>query len=185
LDKRSAAPLLKRTQPAALGLQGGGSVFSPMRTVIDRLVNGVLAACLGGMTALVFASVLFRYVLNSPLTWTEELASLVFAWLTFVGAYVGFRTHSHIRIDTLTMALPGPVRQGIRRVTDAAVLLVLLIFVWQGFSLTLTTWSLEFPALQISRGYLYLSLPVGACLMLVAILLSWRARGSAPDQDGA
>ena len=29
--------------------------------------------------------------------------------------------------------------------------------------------------MEISRGYLYLSLPIGACLMLVAILLSSRS----------
>jgi len=143
-----------------------------MCSVLDRIVGGFLALIMGGMTVLVFSSVVLRYVLNSPVTWSEELASLLFAWLTFVGAYVGFRTHSHIRIDTLTMLLPAGVRSGIRRAVDAGVLLVLGVFIWQGFSLVTTTWSLEFPAMEISRGYLYLSLPIGACLMLVAILLS-------------
>ena len=146
-----------------------------MRTLLDRCINGILALIMGGMTVLVFSSVVLRYVLNSPVTWGEELASLLFAWLTFVGAYVGFRTHSHIRIDTLTIFLPAGVRSGIRRVVDAGVLLILGIFIWQGFSLVKTTWSLEFPAMEISRGYLYLSLPIGACLMLVAILLSSRS----------
>jgi len=81
-----------------------------MRTLMDRCINGILALIMGGMTVLVFSSVVLRYVLNSPVTWSEELASLLFAWLTFVGAYVGFRTHSHIRIDTLTMFLPAGVR---------------------------------------------------------------------------
>ena len=145
-----------------------------MRFVLDRIVGGLLALIMGGMTVLVFSSVVLRYVLNSPVTWSEELASLLFAWLTFVGAYVGFRTHSHIRIDTLTMLLPAGTRSGIRRTVDAGVLLVLGVFIWQGVSLVATTWSLEFPAMEISRGYLYLSLPIGACLMLVAILLSSR-----------
>ena len=81
-----------------------------MRSVLDRIVGSLLALIMGGMTVLVFSSVVLRYVLNSPVTWSEELASLLFAWLTFVGAYVGFRTHSHIRIDTLTMLLPPWVR---------------------------------------------------------------------------
>jgi TRAP-type C4-dicarboxylate transport system permease small subunit len=154
-----------------------------MRSVLDRIVGGLLALIMGGMTVLVFSSVVLRYVLNSPVTWSEELASLLFAWLTFVGAYVGFRTHSHIRIDTLTMLLPAGVRSGIRRAVDAGVLLLLGVFVWQGFSLVTTTWSLEFPAMEISRGYLYLSLPIGACLMLVAILLS--SRGDVGGRDNA
>lgn len=149
-----------------------------MPTLIDRLVGWVLAACLGVMTCVVFVSVVFRYILNSPLTWSEELASLLFAWLTFVGAYVGFRTHSHIRIDTVTMFLPATVRRGVLLLADVGVLFLLLVFIWQGFSLVATTWSLEFPAMEISRGYLYISLPIGACLMLGAILLSWCVKGS-------
>lgn len=156
-----------------------------MRILMDRFINGILALIMGGMTALVFVSVVLRYILNSPVTWSEELASLLFAWLTFVGAYVGFRTHSHIRIDTMTMLLPAGLRSGIRRIVDAGVLMILGIFIWQGFSLATTTWSLEFPAMEISRGYLYLSLPLGACLMLVAILVSSRrdAAGCGEDKE--
>jgi len=154
-----------------------------MRTLLDRLVHGLLALTLGFMTALVFVSVLFRYVLNQPLAWTEELASLCFAWLTFVGAYVGFRTRSHIRIDTLTMFLPPALRRAILLTVEGAVLALLAVFVWQGFSLTATTWSLEFPAMEISRGYLYLSLPLGACLMILAILLTRREPAGAPGEE--
>ena len=155
-----------------------------MRTLMDRFINGILALIMGSMTILVFSSVVLRYVLNSPVTWSEELASLLFAWLTFVGAYVGFRTHSHIRIDTLTMFLPAGLRSGIRRAVEAGVLVVLSVFIWQGFSLVTTTWSLEFPAMEISRGYLYLSLPIGACLMLVAILLSSRSDVGGRGKEG-
>jgi TRAP-type C4-dicarboxylate transport system permease small subunit len=119
---------------------------------------------------------------NSPLTWSEELASLLFAWLTFVGAYAGFRSRSHIAIDTLVVFLPKALRQRIPRVVDMVVLGVLGLFVWQGFGLCLTTWGLEFPAMEISRGYLYLSLPVGATLMIVAIAKRWR-EGGAQDRE--
>ena len=151
-----------------------------MPIVIDRIVGWTLAANLGFMTSLVFVSILFRYVLNRPLAWTEELASLLFAWLTFVGAYVGFRTRSHIRIDTLTILLPPSVRRAIRAGVDLCVLALLAIFIWQGLALTVTTWSLEFPAMEISRGYLYASLPIGACLMVLGILLTRRD----PDAAG-
>jgi len=145
-----------------------------MQKLLDHAIGWILAANLGCMTSLVFVSVLFRYVLNRPLAWTEELASLLFAWLTFVGAYVGFRTRSHIRIDTLTILLPPSVRRAVRACVDLCVLALLAIFIWQGLALTVTTWSLEFPAMEISRGYLYASLPIGACLMVLGILLARR-----------
>ena len=144
-----------------------------MPIVIDRIVGWALAACLGAMTCIVFTSVLFRYVLNSPLAWSEELASMLFAWLTFVGAYVGTRSRSHISIDTLVIFLPNRVRQALARLVDVGVLVLLVTFAWQGFRLTITTWDLEFPAMEISRGYLYASLPIAACLMAVALTQSW------------
>lgn len=153
-----------------------------MRTPLDRAVEWALATTLGAMTTIVFVSVIFRYVLNRPLAWTEELASLLFAWITFVGAFVGFRSRSHIALDTLVVFLPQEVRRGIARVADGAVLVILGLFVWQGVRLCNTTWSLEFPAMEISRGYLYLSLPVGAALMIVAVLEHRREAGAARRQ---
>jgi TRAP-type C4-dicarboxylate transport system permease small subunit len=142
---------------------------------MDRVVGWALAACLGTMNCIVFVSVVFRYVLNSPLAWSEELASMLFAWLTFIGAYVGIRSRSHIRIDTLVVFLSPTLQRRLNRLADLGVLLLLLVFMWQGFSLTLTTWSLEFPAMEISRGYLYVSLPIAACLMIIALILGWGA----------
>jgi TRAP-type C4-dicarboxylate transport system permease small subunit len=156
-----------------------------MRTPLDRAVHWALATTLGAMTTIVFVSVIFRYVLNRPLAWTEELASLLFAWITFVGAFVGFRSRSHIAIDTLMVFLPERARRATQRVVDAIVLCVLGLFVWQGTRLCLTTWGLEFPAMEISRGYLYLSLPVGATLMIIAIVEHWHDSRRAPAADAA
>lgn len=156
-----------------------------MQTLIDRFVGWGLAVCLGAMTCIVFVSVVYRYVLNSPLTWTEELASLLFAWLTFIGAYVGFRTRSHISIDTLMIFLSPAVRGGVARLVDICVLLLLVLFVWQGIKITVTTWSLEFPAMEISRGYLYLAFPIGAALMAIGIVESWRKPSAEAREEGS
>ncbi|MBP2672295.1 MAG: TRAP-type C4-dicarboxylate transport system, small permease component [candidate division NC10 bacterium] len=156
-----------------------------MRSLLDRVVGGVLALILGVMTILVFASVVLRYVMNSPVTWSEELASLLFAWITFVGAFVGFRSRSHIAIDTLVVFLPRTARRAIGRMADVVVLCVLGLFVWQGVRLCVTTWGLEFPAMEISRGYLYLSLPLGASLMIVAVVEHWRDARRTPGADDA
>ena len=144
-----------------------------MQTLIDRLVGWALAACLGVMTCIVLINVLTRFVVNIPLVWSDELASLLFAWLTFVGAYAASRSRSHIAIDTLVIYLPPTIRRGLARLVDACVLLLLALFAWLGARLTLTMWSLDFPAMEISRGYLYIALPVGAILMILAMFQHW------------
>ncbi len=145
-----------------------------MRSILDRAVNGFLALVLGAMTVLVFGSVVLRYVLNSPVTWSDELAALLFAWTTFVGAYVASRSRSHIAIDTLVIFLPPIVRRCLAKCVDGCVILLLALFVWQGVKMTMTTWSLELPAMEISRGYLYLAFPVGAGLMAIGMIQRWR-----------
>jgi len=39
--------------------------------------------------------------------------------------------------------------------------------------------------LEISRGYLYLSLPLGASLMIVAVVEHWRDARRTPGSDDA
>lgn len=134
------------------------------------------------MTCLVFTSVLSRSVLNFALVWSDELASMLFAWLTFVGAYVGSRSRSHIAIDTLVIFLPPGLRRGLTRLVDVGVLLLLALFAWQGARLTVTTWGLNFASMEISRGYLYLSFPVGAVLMGIGVIQRWR--GLDPPAQG-
>ena len=152
--------------------------------VFERLVAWGLAACLGAMTCSVIGGVVFRSGLNTPLPWSEELASWLFIWLTCVGAVVGVRSRSHVGIDTLVVSLSPLVRRELARVVDAGVLGLLVRFAWQGFSLTVTTWGLAFPAMETSRDSRYASLLVGACLMIVVMLERWRGRSPGTPTGG-
>lgn len=155
-----------------------------MGPLIDRFINAFLALCVGAMTCVVLTGVTFRYVLNNPLPWPEELASLLFAWMTFVGAYVGVRHGNHISINTLVIFLPQGLRRAVARFAEMFVLVLLALFTYQGFRYTLRTWSLEFPAMEISRGYLYAALPIGAFLMMIGVALRWRLdRRGAPSTE--
>ena len=40
---------------------------------------------------LIFTQVLFRYLLNNSLNWTEELAKYLFVWMTFIGSASAFK----------------------------------------------------------------------------------------------
>src|SRR3977135_690819 len=52
------------------------------------------------------AGVISRYVFNRPLTWSDELASILFLWLAMLGAVIALRRAEHMR---LAFAVgPGP-----------------------------------------------------------------------------
>src|SRR6187455_2041413 len=65
-----------------------------------------VALCLAVMVVLVFGNVVLRYVFNSGIATSEELSRWLLVWLTFLGAIVALREHSHLGVDTLVRALP-------------------------------------------------------------------------------
>lgn len=64
-----------------------------------RHAENALAICLLALIiADVLVAVFFRYVLSNPLSWSGEIATYMFAWLTSLGVAIAQRDHSHIEV---------------------------------------------------------------------------------------
>ena len=125
---------------------------------------------------------MLRYVLASPIVWLDEFAVLVFAWMIFLGAAVAQRTDSHVAMDTLVACSPR------RRGTPFTCCAVprwrraRLLF-WQGLLLTLRLRSVDYPAMGISRGFLYIALPATVPLFLFYLGRTLRRRWRAEHES--
>lgn len=64
--------------------------------VLNSLEDYILAAMLMVMTILAFINVIMRYVLLSSLPWIEELNRLGLVILSYTGAAVALKNHSHL-----------------------------------------------------------------------------------------
>jgi TRAP-type C4-dicarboxylate transport system permease small subunit len=122
-----------------------------------------------------------RYVLNAPLVWAEELAVLVFGWMTFIGAAYAQRTGSHISVDTVRRLASPPVRVALDCVCALAIAVVAIVLIYEGAKLTVATWSLEYPAMGISRGWLYAAAPVGFALVQMELVRRPFSRDPVPE----
>jgi C4-dicarboxylate transporter DctQ subunit len=121
------------------------------------------------MTVMVFVNVVCRYILNSPIPGSDELATLAFTWATFLGASVGIRRQLHLGIEFVTRLFPD-------RFQAFCGLLVSLIIA--GFSGLLFAYGLKImatahlkltPVLQWPYTWVYLAVPVGALLMVIRL----------------
>ncbi len=133
----------------------------------DRLspADYVLAIVFGATILIVAAQVVFRYVLNSSLTWSEELSRYLFVWITFLGAALAVRDGIHIRIDMLVTRLPERVAKVLAALVGLLVFGFLLAMIVWGFQLVRQTSGTPSPALRLPENYVYYAaLPV-ACLM--------------------
>src|SRR5215470_12851494 len=70
--------------------------------LIGRAAEFIGAVLVLVETCILFAGVVSRYVFNSPLIWTDELATFLFLWMAMFGAVVAVRRDGHMRLTTFT-----------------------------------------------------------------------------------
>jgi C4-dicarboxylate transporter DctM subunit len=151
--------------------KGGCAPFTARITgAIDITVESVSAALLVATVAIALTQVVFRYLLNSALSWPEEMARFAFVWFVFLGAAMVTRRSRHVVIDLLPRSLgPGALRVHAcaARIVSAAVAAFLLVY---GAGLVAKSTYVS-PALEWPYTYLYLAVPCGAAITLVLLLL--------------
>lgn len=70
-----------------------------------RLLRAITILCLIGMVVLVFGNVVLRYAFDSGITVSEEVARLLFVYMTFCGATIAMRNREHLGTDMLVSRL--------------------------------------------------------------------------------
>ena len=145
------------------------TLFRRLTDLIFRLVEPLAVALFGLLFLLVLAQVVLRYVFNSPLVWSEELAQYLFIWICFIGWLMASRRGSHIAIRTLQERLSTGARTVLTVAIECASMVLSVVLLVQGIAiagrnLNVTTSSLFFPFAVV-----YAIVPLAA---VVAILIS-------------
>ena len=141
-----------------------------LRAVCDAsevVCRVLLGLCLAGVVVITCLAVWYRYVLEAPLSWTEQISRILFVWLTFVGAAVLYRSRLHIAIDMLVRMLPKPLQRIVYWINEAFTVFLAVMLLWFGERLSITTMSETFGALEISPATFYFAAPAAAALILL------------------
>src|SRR3954469_12845790 len=86
------------------------SWLTSLDAVLGALVEIPVAILVAAEIVILFAGVVARFVLHQPLIWSDELASILFLWLTILGAAVAFRRAEHMRMTAVIGSAPPAVR---------------------------------------------------------------------------
>lgn len=129
-----------------------------MKQIVDRffwLLKVIIALMLGAMVALIFLNVVLRYVFNSGITVSEELARWFLVWITFIGAVVALRERQHLGMDTLVRRLNRTGRKFCLVLSHALMLYATGMLLWGSWRQVLINWDVESPAAEISMAWFY------------------------------
>ncbi len=133
-----------------------------------RLVGVIAVALMVIETFVLLAGVISRYVLHSPLIWSDELASSLFIWLAMFGAVLALDRGEHMRMSALVNKLPEAWRGFSETLSALIVCLFVAMIISPAMQHSHEQMWITTPALGIPDGVRAAALPVGAMLMLLA-----------------
>jgi len=137
---------------------------------LTQAMNMVIVVALALMVVMVFSNVVLRYVFNSGITASEELARFCFLWLIFVGSVLAMKERAHLGVDTLISRLPRAGKIVFVLISNALMLCVCYLFFMGSLNQTIVGWGTLKPATGIPMAFHYatgLVMSVGIALILI------------------
>jgi tripartite ATP-independent transporter DctM subunit len=160
---------------------GAPAIARPIE-LLDRGVNAVVASLAALLmvaeTVIMAAGVLARYVFDAPLVWSDELAGILFIWLSMFGATLALRRGAHMRMTAVANRLAPRTRAVFEALALTAALALLVLLLPAAIEYAREEIAIITPALEISDAWRAAALPAGVALMLLAGLLRLAGLGS-------
>ncbi len=147
--------------------------MSKIRAVIDKIdkiIEAMLQVILLVMCIALALQVMFRYLFNSPLIWSEELARYLFVWITFLGAGYGVKHHLHVEMSILFNKFPLGMKKVVQLVVNVAVILSFAYIMPSAVGFMKIQHPIMATTLNIPLSYLFAAAPVG-CGLLIFFLI--------------
>src|SRR5690606_39758959 len=130
---------------------------------LERTLLIILSAI---MTSSITLQVFMRYVMNSSLSWSEELARYCFIWLVFIGNSYGVRMQKHIKVDAILQFLKDKQKIVLGIIANLIFLAFSILIIIYGNQIVqqFLGWGQTSPALHVPMGLIYAATPVGFTL---------------------
>ena len=142
-----------------------------LERIFDVIEQGLGVTLLLVMFASVLVQIFFRYVLKSPLTWTEEASRYSFIWTVLLGAAFAVRRREHVVMDILAKRFPAALQKQISLVLNLVILISLIYLLPISWKFFWFMKNVSAPTMKISWGFLFFSAPLSILLMTIHTLI--------------
>ena len=145
---------------------------APLRwlDMLDRALDGgcrLVAALLVLIEIVIlFAGVIWRYVLDMPLVWTGELAGMLFLWLVTLGAVIALRQSEHMRMTVVVGRLSPPARNALKHVSGLIVAIFTSVLLFPGIGYMEQQAAITTPTLGIPGSWEIIGELIGLAILL-------------------
>jgi TRAP-type C4-dicarboxylate transport system permease small subunit len=143
------------------------SLWRRFTELYSRMLSVVVVVMLAILIIPVAMQIVSRFTHIIPhYIWTEEMARFLFVWTIMLGATLGVREGSHLLVDIWPRLSPRP-DAALRLITNIAVLIAALVFVWAGIEFTQFAWHRISELAELPLWLIHVAWPVAGVSWLV------------------
>ena len=145
--------------------------------LLRKILNHTLYVLAGGsflvMVILTCWQVFTRYILQHPSSWSEELVSYMFAWMSLFGASIMVGERGHMNIPILVEKLGVRGRRFFAILAELVALgFASVILVYGGLQITNLAMGQMTSALGLPIGVFYVVLPISGGINILYTILN-------------
>jgi len=160
-------------------------VLDKLGHVIEMTTGSLCVLFFAAMTFVTIIGVFYRYALNDPIQWSNESARFLMLWTGFLAINIATRKGEHIRIDIIVELLPSWMSKALGYIVDLLIGYFLILLLVKGWAMASNTMMTGF-TIPISMFWVYVSVPLGALITLIQLLLNVTVKVLSefgPDKD--
>lgn len=137
--------------------------------IVRKFEEVVAIFCFSAMSIITLVAVFFRYVLESPIIWSEEASRYLMVWGICIGISIATEKKAHLGIDILVSFAPPKARRALEIASSVILTLMFVMMVVLSIMFVnkaIVTGNVT-PLLRIPFWMIYLALPIGFILSTV------------------
>ena len=158
--------------------------FDRLAALVASILRASLVVAVIVMLTCIVVQVVMRYVVGKTLSWSEELAILMFAWATLGGLALGVREGFHVRLDLIVSYLPSTARVWAERTIELLTAVFGGYLLWSGTRFYEMTGGSVSAAIGYPIEFLHVLAPIAGgmiCLFSIARVFTAPAAEDAPE----
>ena len=135
---------------------------------IIRLVESVGALIISAAAIIYFSQVIFRFVFNAPLSWSDEVCGHLVVAIAFVGSVLVLHEKGHIAVNILTTHASESICRYVEIVADLLVLAFCSLTTYYGTIVAVKSMKISSSTYPIPLGVIYSCIPI--CFFIMSII---------------
>lgn len=144
-----------------------GRVIKTVWAVVSKVAEIFCVLGFAALFSLFVLQVFYRYVLNDPLSWSQEVAGILYVWIVCVGAATIVKERDHVSFDLFYEAVKPNVRRVFALLGTGLILVVLVSVLYGNYDYIEFTARQKSPTLRLPMTVVFSAFGVFMLLLII------------------